>query len=235
MGLFSRKQSGFPTTPFGYQPPPDADVRSWACSDPTCEGGEYAPDPRSWPKSCPQCGAPVATGSIRGTYEHDAERAELDYRLRSPKDDFELSRAKRHDIVWRYKDAARRGDVATARQVRAELEASAAGQPSYGLTYMERSPLLDAALANGLIEEAADHLKHWYSVAPIGKPAHTGEVADVRILAAHTIDFLDNPAGAASPSASELWDSLKILMSLSNDISTADMNVGFARLRQRLG
>ena len=121
----------------------------------------------------------------------------------------------------------------TARGVRAELEASAA-QGSYGLTYMERSPLLEAALANDLIDEVADHLKHWYSVAPIGKPAHSGDVADIRILAAHTVEFLDNPANAGSPDAPELWESLKHLMSLSSDISTADMNVGFARLRQRL-
>lgn len=234
MGFFNRKAKGFPPTPFGYQPPEDADVRSWACADPSCDSGEHAPDPRTWPKACPRCGSQVVSGVIAGRYAHDAERYELDYRLRSPNDEIDLSIAQRQDIVWRYKEAARRRDAVAARQVRAELEAAMEQAGSKSMEYMDRASVQHAALSNGLVEEAAEHLARWYSVAPIGDHSNGGLVANVRMLATSTIDFLEDPAGASSSAAPGLWDSLKRLMSLSNDISSADMNMGFARLRQRL-
>ena len=88
--MFGKKKQSpaLPPTPYGYQPPPDAVVRSWQCTNLKCGHGEHGPDRRAWPPRCPECGSSIGTGYLDPPYRRPAERFELDVKLVNPKDEF---------------------------------------------------------------------------------------------------------------------------------------------------
>lgn len=113
MGLFGRKApSGWPPNPYGFQPSPDADVRSWACPDIiVCGRGEHAPDRRIWPQACPKCGrSPLCSGEMLGRYQHPAERCKIDYLL-AHATDWRSEAALLDDAVWHFREEAANGRV----------------------------------------------------------------------------------------------------------------------------
>lgn len=236
MGLFGRKvPAGWPPTPYGYQPPADADVRSWACPDVLdCREGEHAPDRRTWPSACSKCGrSPLCSGEMVGRYEHAAERYKIDYLL-AHATDWRKDAAQLDDAVWHYREEAGSGRSDGAAQARARVEAVLVQQDSVGSDYQARYSLSRAALRAGMLGEELAILQRWFEVVPRSN-RHGGDRASVRMLIDATVEYLEHPQAPQDATYRQLWTHLRELWGQAQDYTTADNDMALRRLLQRLG
>lgn len=158
-----RRRASWPPTPFGFVPPPEAEVRSWACLNRECRNGEHEPDPRFWPRRCPECGGAVGSGVVREPWDHHAKRAELEVRLADPRDDVDYKLARYDDYEWRYKDALLRHDLPGARKVREELDGAIVDDEVN--PYSEghhRWAVISQAVKAAALDDAAAELLAWH-------------------------------------------------------------------------
>ena len=229
MGLFRRKVSaGWPPNPYGFQPPPDADVRSWSCPDVlVCGEGQHAPDRRTWPQACPKCGlSPLCSGEMLGRYQHAAERYKIDFLL-AHATDWRREAALLDDAVWHFREEA-------ATNARARVETVLALHPSDMSDYMARYSLFHAALETGMLGEALAVLQRWYEVVPLSN-RHGGDRANVRLLIDSTVEYLEHPHAAQDAAYRSLWTHVGELWGRAQDYTTADNDMALRRLLQRLG
>lgn len=235
MGLFGRKKDvGWPATTYGYLPPPDADVRSWACPDVLgCNAGEHAPDPKSWPKSCPKCGkTPICSGVVAGRYEHPAKRYEIDYLLQHATD-WRLGKAQLDDVVWRYSEEARNGSLQGAAAARQRVEAVLLQRGSVSSDTGTFYVLLHEALRANMLGEALAILQTWLSRVPLSN-GNGMERASVRGFIDCAAAYLEHPSAPRDAAFQQLWQDLRGLWSQAKDYTTADNDAAMRRLLQRL-
>ena len=235
MGFFTSKSKDWPPTPYGYQPPADADVRSWACADPECDTGAHAPDRRTWPKACPTCGRQVVSGVVSGRYERAAERFELDYNLASPRTpEWKRQWSRKRDLVWRYIDESQHGRLAGVQRVRAEVEAFLT-EADEEFDTEARSLMLHAASAYHLPGEVLANLQRWFQVVPRDDLQRGDRHSSVRTLIDGAISFLEDPQVPKDADYQQVWRQLRELAGQASEYTTADNNIGMRRLLHRLG
>ncbi|MEV6523113.1 hypothetical protein AB0M43_14275 [Longispora sp. NPDC051575] len=239
MGLF-RRFTGTPPTPFGYQPPPEAVVRSWICADPGCGHSGPGSDPRRWPRRCPECDAGIRTDRLAEPWEHQARRQEIDARLAGPpRWSGDLDEARAEDAVWWFADALAhtRPELAAERWARIDrlIKETEAAQRTFHGGY-HRWNAFQCAVDHGHADLAAHVLRDWYAAADTSELEDNGRRTNCRQLASCLITFLEHPVTAPSPHAEPLWSALTDLMARMRDVTTADHIQGYARLgRLRAG
>lgn len=224
-----------PATRYGYRPPIGAMAVGWICLGTGCWRTENEPDRHRWPYRCPDCGGRIATGRLRQPWQHAAKRVEIDARLREPRDDGDREQAGAEDLVWRVEEAFRTGRADLADVYRHRLDAfilDARARSTYFSSGTYRRIVVCSALAHGAVDMAARELVHWNSVIILSNlDGDEARRDNCRHLATQMIAFLEDPYGAASPSAPEVWTMLMELTPRMSDVMTNDHTAGIARLK----
>jgi hypothetical protein len=211
MPLF-RKRLIYPPTPFGYVPPPDAEVVGWQCTNRDCATSDHEADLRRWPTTCKLCGSPIGTGYMREPWESEAKRVELDSRLSTPRDEIDRELAFMEDFEWRYDDALRRRDLQQATHVRLDLDSTllrrAAESKGYGEGY-HRFKIVWAAVDAGYLDDAAAELAEWFRNSNAdGVDDDNERRTNCRQLASMAVKFLEQPAARQHPASKQLYEQL---------------------------
>lgn len=230
--MFGKKT--LPPTPYGYQPPPDAQVVSWECTNRQCGEGEHGPDMRGWPKRCPKCGSLIGSGIVKPPYEHAARRAELDVKLAHPKAEWEHQMAVDDDLLWRFDEALRRNDRPRASEVREEADSVIAQNLGQGSSreYGQRMKLVWTALDFDDLDDAAAELLVWFETADLTTANdNSGVRANGRGLIDMSARFLQHRAARTHSASNVIYQSLTAVMRDANEYMTADNRTGFAAVR----
>jgi hypothetical protein len=233
VGIFTRR-TDLPPTRYGYVPPANAMPTGWICVNEDCGHGDLAADHRRWPRSCPECGSPIATNRLEMPWQHFAKRVEIDARIESPRWEGDLSQAMTEDLVWRCADAVHNGDPSAAENLRQELDAHLVRTEStdpYFNGGTSRWEFVEVAMAHNLSDLAVRELDAWRAAASLTNLENdNARRTNARQLASRLIAFLENPAASGSPQRDHVWAVLSELMARIEGVATADQTEGFARL-----
>jgi hypothetical protein len=230
MGLFSR-QAELPTTSYGYTPPRGATAHGWICANRACGGAQWE-QVRRWPKICPECSSSTDP-NFDEPWAHEAEGVELRYRSASGGygSGYHADRL----IVWRYKDALQRGDLATAADALSDGQARIAERLAESSLYTAdriSMPIVSLALEHGLVDQAGSQIVFWSKALVTEDLESDGDRrANVRNFLSAEINFLSTPGGAAHHLAPRMRDHARYLASKAHDVLTADNVTGLRRLQ----
>lgn len=202
MALFGQKP--LPLTSYGYQPPRDASVKGWRCTNrEDCGTGDDFP-PTRWPVRCPKCGWPCDP-TFNEPWAHAARGVELEWQARNDSDEYGRRFAGEQLLSWRLKDALLRRDAAGAAAARTALhdyvqrQVSGGGYLSLGFTLW---PAVSDGIAQGDLDGAAADLTFWADLSIANDSRSENEIrTSASGLISLASDFLAAPGGAAHPSA----------------------------------
>ncbi|MDG4831489.1 hypothetical protein O7627_19510 [Solwaraspora sp. WMMD1047] len=223
-----------PPTAFGYRPPPEAIALAWICAGADCGRRGAGALVGAWPRSCPDCGHPVATHELADPWQHAARRVEIDVRLVRPRHSGDRVDAAAEDLRWHVVDALRQGrpELAEARRQRLDAfltDREAAGSFDCG---RHRRSVVREALEYHAVDLAARELASWYrcAAARSGSPDRRGATGE---LAEQLIAFLEQPGTIADgPAANEVWQLLTDLVTGLDGLPWADLRDRLDRLRR---
>lgn len=188
MGLFGHKRMP-PRTTFGYEPPEDAVLRSWICSD-KCGAGDVEPDLRRWPKRCPGCGGEICTNLLEEPWAHAAKRVEIDSRIRSPRFEHDREIAQNDDRLWWFREALTRGDRERAERQREIIR----NNPAFLGPGYNSFAIVQYALETSYFDLALDELQQWRTRTSFEDLARDNERrTNARQLASQLIAFYETP------------------------------------------
>jgi hypothetical protein len=236
MKLFARWSATLPPTQYGYQPPEGAHATGWICASLNCGRESSGSDPRSWPTRCPECGGPIATGSLVEPWQHEARRVELDARLNRRLFRGDPANAEAENLVWYFVDSLyqQRPDLAETYRVRLDrFITTEEARRRYFNGGTHRWWMVHHANAHGAVNLAARELEEWYACADL-TDIETNSIRgdNCRQLAQQMIEFIEYADGIPSATVGRIWTLLEILMRHMYRVATADVTRGFTRLHQ---